>query len=171
MIAIRSRVQALACTDRSHWSSVLASRISAIGDVHGSSTGTRLLTRSNRHWIRDTSSNSMIDSLGMVLRYDRTLPRQRIRFLPWLWVGTVSQPSSAASATTASWVGPDEGPAQVDRYAGDGRGRRPAADTVAAFEDHHVMPESDQLTRCREPREPGAHDDDVAHLRWRWSRV
>ena len=50
--------------------------------VHGSATGTRLLTRSNRHWIRDTSSNSMIDSFGIVLRYDRTLPRHWIRFLP-----------------------------------------------------------------------------------------
>ena len=52
----------------------------------------------------------MIDSRGIVLRYDRTRPRHRIRFLPRLWVGTVSQPSSAASARTASWVGPTNVP-------------------------------------------------------------
>ena len=68
MIAIRSRVPALACIDFSHSSSDLASSSSAIGAFHGASTGTRRLTRSNRHWIRDTSSNSMIDSFGMVLR-------------------------------------------------------------------------------------------------------
>src|SRR6185436_8146683 len=52
----------------------------------------------------------MIDSRGMVLRYDRTRPRHRIRFLPRLCVRTVSQPSSFASAMTASCVGPTNVP-------------------------------------------------------------
>src|SRR4051812_37673299 len=74
--------------------------------VHGSDTGTRRATRSNRHCIRDTSNSSSMDSRGMVLRYARTLPRQRMRFLPRLYVGTVSQPNSAASLSTSVWVGP-----------------------------------------------------------------
>src|SRR6476660_7838954 len=84
--------------------------MSAIGDVHGSWTGTRRDTRSNRHCIRETSNNSISDSFGMVLRYARTLPRHRIRFLPWLYVRTDSQPNSFASAITASCVGPTNVP-------------------------------------------------------------
>src|SRR6476660_9352796 len=52
----------------------------------------------------------MLDRRGMVLRYDRTRPRHRIRFLPRLCVRTVSQPSSFASAMTASCVGPTNVP-------------------------------------------------------------
>ena len=69
MIAIRSRVEALACTERNHPSSVTG--VEARRDraaVHGSATGTCLLIRSNRHWIRETSNSSIIDSRGMVLR-------------------------------------------------------------------------------------------------------
>src|SRR3954471_15548409 len=84
--------------------------MSAIDDVHGSFTGTRRQTRSHPHWIRDTSTNSMIDSRGIVLRYDRTRPRHRIRFLPRLCVRTISQPSSFARPITASCVGPTNVP-------------------------------------------------------------
>src|SRR5882757_9515343 len=106
MIAIRSRVDAPACTERSHLSRDWLSIRGAIVGVHGSTSGIRRSSRSNRHWMRDTSSSSRIDSRGIVLRYERTLPRQRIRFLPRLYVGTVSQPSSAASLSTSVWVGP-----------------------------------------------------------------
>ena len=40
----------------------------AVGAVHGAPSGTCLARRSNRHWMRDTSSSSRIDSFGMVLR-------------------------------------------------------------------------------------------------------
>src|SRR6478735_5352098 len=86
----------------------------------------------------------MIDSRGMVLRYDRTRPRHRIRFLPRLCVRTVSQPSSFASAMTASCVGPTNVP--------------PRSTGVPAIV---VVPEPYQITGRRQPREPGTHDDDV----------
>ena len=68
MIAIRSRVDAPACTERSHCSSDTRSSSSATGDAHGSATLTLRLMRSNLHWMRETSSNSRMDSRGIVLR-------------------------------------------------------------------------------------------------------
>ena len=97
----------------------------------------------------------------MVLRYARTRPRHLIRFLPRLWVGTVSQPSSRASSMTASWVGPTNVPPRSTGDARDRRGRRPAADPVAALHDDDVVAEPGQFARGRQPREPCPDDHDV----------
>ena len=63
----------------------------------------------------------------------------------------------------------DERSAEVDGCAGDRRRRRPAADTVAPFENHDVVAASHQLAGRRQAREPGSHDDDVG-VRLGWSR-
>ena len=55
----------------------------------------------------------------------------------------------------------DERAAEVDGHACDRRGRRPAADAVAALQHDDVVSELDQLPRRGQPRKPGPDDDDI----------
>ena len=165
MIAIRSRVDALGV----HVAQPLVKGLAVedVGDRRRPrlGTGTRRLTRSNRHWIRETSSSSMIDSFGIVLRYDRTLPRHRIRFLPLAMGphGLAAQFCRQRDDGVLRW--PDERSAEIDRCARDRRRRRASPDAIAAFENNDVVPEPHQVAGRRQPREPGTHDDDVG-LGW-----
>ena len=162
MMAIRSRVEALACSERNHSSSDCCRGFRRSAAVHGSATGTRRLTRSNRHWIRETSTSSM-----------HRQPRNgaAIRRGPGRATGSGScrgcrsapsrSPARRASSMTASCVGPTNVPPRSTGRACDRRGRRPAADPVAALQHDDVVAEPDQFARCGQPREPGPDDDDV----------
>ena len=135
-----------------------------MGAVHGSATDTRRQIRSNRHWIRETSNSSSIDSRGMVLRYARTRPRHLIRFLPRGGWAPSRSPARAASSTTASCVGPTNVPPRSTGTPAivvvDDR----AADPVTALQHDDVVPEPDQVARRGQTAPRNAvprHDDDV----------
>ena len=161
MIAIRSRVDALACTYRSHWSSGLG--VEVVGDRRRP----RLV---HRHPPADPLEPPL--DPGHVEQLDDRQPGNGAAIRP--------DPAAPLDQVLAAAVGrhrlaaqfggqrddgvlrrPDERSAEVDRRACDRRRRRPSADAVAAFENDDVVAEPHQLTGRRQPREPGTHDDDV----------
>ena len=147
--------------ERNHRSSVWSSRLSAIGG--GPRLGDRDLPADPLEPPLDPGHVDQLEHRqpGMVLRYD-------------------ADPAAPADQVLAAAVGrhrlaaqfgrqledrvlrrADERAAEVDGHAGDRRGRRPAADPVAALEHDDVVSEPDQFARRGQPREPRPHDDDV----------
>ena len=66
MMAIRSRVSAVAFTERSQPPRLMLSSLAACREFHGSLTLTSRAIRSNCHWMRPMSSSPITPSLGMV---------------------------------------------------------------------------------------------------------